>query len=81
MEEVFGIVVITISVVAAVVAALSYVGASRLYRQIGRAGGLLPDEDDDEGMTRREIIREEVRRALDGGTPRAERRVRHGQRA
>jgi hypothetical protein len=43
MAESFGVVVIAIAVVAALVACASYVGTGRLYRGIGR-GGLSLDE-------------------------------------
>jgi hypothetical protein len=77
--DAFGVVVIVVSVSAAIVAALSYVGANRLYQQIGRAGDLWVDEDGDEEKTRREIIREEVREALEGRP--ADARLRHQQNA
>jgi hypothetical protein len=45
MAESFGVVVIAIAVVAALVACLSYIGSGRIYRELGR-GELSLDEPD-----------------------------------
>jgi hypothetical protein len=60
---IFGIVVIVVSVGAALVAILAYLGAGEFYRRIEAEAGV-----DDET---REVIREEVRHAL--GEPTARR--------
>jgi hypothetical protein len=46
VEEAFGIVIISVVVVATVIAAITFVGVGKAYDQIGR-GGLSINEDDD----------------------------------
>jgi hypothetical protein len=59
--DVFGVVVIVVSVTAAVAAVVSYVRADRLYRAIGRSGGIwIAHEDEDripDDVTREELLR------------------------
>jgi hypothetical protein len=61
--DVFGTVVIVVSVTCAIISAVLFMRASRLYSLIGRQGALWVEEGDDDA--RREAIREEVRQALD----------------
>jgi hypothetical protein len=63
--DVFGVVVIVVSVAAAVVAALSYVRANRLFQQIGRMGALWIDERDRMSFEDYEAIEEEMRQTLE----------------
>jgi hypothetical protein len=63
MEVAFGIVVIVVSVGGAVLSMLAYLGVGHLYRQIGRMGSLSLDPGEVSDETR-EIVREEVRHAL-----------------
>ena len=68
MELAFGIVVIVISLAAAALSVLAYVGVGRLYRQIGRTGSLSPYPGDGSDETR-QLVREEVRHALNATGP------------
>jgi len=61
---VFEIVVVVVCAMSAVIAAVSFLGAARLYDQIGRLGifAMSPEEDPD--TPRRELVRDEVRQML-----------------
>jgi hypothetical protein len=61
--DAFGTVVIVVSVTCAVISAVLFMRASRLYSLIGREGGLWLEHGSDDA--RRDAIREEVRQALD----------------
>jgi hypothetical protein len=75
MAESFGVVVIAIAVVAALVACASYVGTGRLYRGIGR-GGLSLDEPELRPTGADPELRTEVRELVVATN---ERRERSGQ--
>jgi hypothetical protein len=62
MEDVFGTVVILVSLLSAVLSLFLFRRAGRLYEAIQRAGE--PWIDDGEQETRRTIIREEIRQEL-----------------
>jgi hypothetical protein len=63
--EAFGVVVIVVSVTAAVIALVAYMRANRLYEQIGRTGQMWLDARDRATTEEWEAIEEEVRQALD----------------
>jgi hypothetical protein len=65
MMDLFGAIVIAVSVTAAVVAVLAYVGANRLFQQIGRMGAVWVDERDRTSVEDYETIEEEMRQTLE----------------
>jgi hypothetical protein len=61
----FEIVVVVVCVASAVIAAVTFVGAIRLYDKIGGLGTLGISHDDEQMAPTREIVREEVRQMVD----------------
>jgi hypothetical protein len=61
----FEIVVVVVCVASAVIAAVTFVRATRLYDKIGALGTLGMSHDDEHSAPRREIVREEVRQMVD----------------
>jgi hypothetical protein len=61
----FEIVVIVVCVTSAVIAAVMFVRATRLYDKIGALGTLGMSHDDEQGAVAREIVRDEVRQMVD----------------
>ena len=72
--DAFGVVVIVVSVTAAVVALLAYRGADRRYREIGRMGRMSLDDRDPNRFESYDAIREEMRQTREAIA--AERRAR-----
>jgi hypothetical protein len=62
--DAFGIVVIVVSVAAAVVSVAMFVRVGRLYQQIGRLGQFSLQDGDDVGASARAAISAEVERQL-----------------
>lgn len=63
--ELFGVVVVIVSVAAAVVSVVAYLRADRLYRQIGRSGSIWVDQRDRMSFEDYEAIEEEMRQTLE----------------
>jgi hypothetical protein len=61
----FEIVVVVVCVVSAVMAAVTFARATRLYDKIGALGTLGMSHDDEQAAGTREIVREEVRQMVD----------------
>jgi hypothetical protein len=82
MDEVFGTVLIAVSLVAVLIAAISYWGSGRIYRGLGRTGAFTM-EDESEHRRRQPAAmspaaqaeaREEIRQMLEAKSARRERR-------
>jgi hypothetical protein len=79
--ESFGVVLIAVSIAAVVVAALSFYGSGRIYKDLGRRGALTMDEPDlpkgpkqPTGAAAQAEAREEIRQMLEAKNARREAR-------
>ena len=69
----FEIVVVVVCIASAVMAAVTFARATRLYDKIGALGTLGMTDDDEQTVPTREIVREEMREMVDAiSTLRAE---------
>lgn len=62
---VFEIVVVVVCVVSAVIAAVAFLRAARLYDQVGRLGTFSMSTEEEPGNPTRELVRDDVRQMLD----------------
>jgi hypothetical protein len=62
--DIFGLVVVVVSVLAAAVSVLAYARADRLYERIGRTGALWFDKDEGLSPDASELIQQEVEQTL-----------------
>jgi methionine synthase II (cobalamin-independent) len=65
LVDAFPVIVIGVSVVSAVIAAVDAARANALYRKVGRLGDLWLDTDDGLSAPTRAMIREEVEQMVD----------------
>jgi hypothetical protein len=61
----FEILVVVVCVASAVIAAVTFVRATRLYDKIGTLGTLGMSHDDEQAAPTRQVVREEVRQMAD----------------